>query len=152
MQTERVRVDDGFFAKHEHNLFEESVGIHVQNLAGTHEVWVNGRKIGAGGDALYRHKVPVGTLVKGAWNEIAINDYLAVTLSSIGLPWLLVVTRVLLRRVAWRILLREVDNPDHDHLRLLARQRNVPIEIRPDLPYSCVGLIRRLTDSEPGEA
>src|SRR5881394_211687 len=68
-----VHVDDSFFARHEHNLFEESVGIHVQNLAGTHEVWVNGRKIGTGGvgDALYRHKVPVGTLVKGAWNEIS---------------------------------------------------------------------------------
>ncbi len=60
-------------------------------------------------------------------------------------------TRVLLRRVPWRILLREADNPDHLHLRLLASQRDVPIEIRPDLPYSCVGLIRRLSRSDEGE-
>ena len=60
-------------------------------------------------------------------------------------------TRVLLRRVPWRILLREVDNPDHEHLRLLAAHRNVPIDVRPDLPYSCVGLIRRVSDAEPGE-
>lgn len=60
-------------------------------------------------------------------------------------------TRVLLRRVPWRILVREDDNPDHEHLRLLARQRNVPVEVRPDLPYSCVGLIRRVAAAEPGE-
>ena len=61
-------------------------------------------------------------------------------------------TRVLLRRIPWRILLREADNPDHDHLRMLALQRRVTLEIRPDLPYSCVGLIRRVAASEPGEA
>ncbi len=61
-------------------------------------------------------------------------------------------TRVLLRRVPWRILVREVDNPDHEHLRHLAAQRGVPVEVRPDLPYSCVGLIRRLSQFEPGEA
>lgn len=60
-------------------------------------------------------------------------------------------TRVLLRRVPWRILVREADDPDHEHLRLLAQQREVPIEVRPDLPYSCVGLIRRVSASEPGE-
>ena len=60
-------------------------------------------------------------------------------------------TRVLLRRVPWRILVREPANPDHAHLRLLAAQRNVPVEVREDLPYSCVGLIRRMSASEPGE-
>ena len=29
-------------------------------------------------------------------------------------------TRVLLRRVPWKILVREPDHPDHEHLRLLA--------------------------------
>lgn len=61
-------------------------------------------------------------------------------------------TRVLLRRVPWRILLREADHPDHRHLRLLAADRGVPIEIRPDLPYSCVGLIRQLSQHDSGEA
>ena len=60
-------------------------------------------------------------------------------------------TRVLLRRVPWRILVREADHPDHEHLRLLAEQRNVPIDVRPDLPYSCVGLIRRLSTTDAGE-
>lgn len=61
-------------------------------------------------------------------------------------------TRVLLRRVPWRILVKQEGNPDHEHLRLLAQQRGVPVEVRPDLPYSCVGLIRRMSTSEPGES
>jgi putative membrane-bound dehydrogenase-like protein len=68
-----VKVDDSFFSKHERNLFEESVGVNLRDLAGAHEVWVNGKKIGAGDRGLQRHKVPVGTLRKGEWNEIAIR-------------------------------------------------------------------------------
>src|SRR6185503_7302129 len=68
-----VKVDDGFFSKHERNLFEESVGINIRDLAGAHEVWVNGKKIGAGDKGLQRHKVPVGTLRKGEWNEVALR-------------------------------------------------------------------------------
>ena len=44
-----VQVPDAYFAKHERNLFEESVGVNIRDLAGAHEVWVNGRKIGTGG-------------------------------------------------------------------------------------------------------
>ncbi len=78
-----VKVHDSFFTAHERNLFEESVGVNIRDLAGAHEVWVNGKKIGTGGAfppayqsgraAIHRHKVPVGTLQKGAWNEIAIR-------------------------------------------------------------------------------
>ncbi|GAB3655635.1 hypothetical protein GCM10028832_39540 [Streptomyces sparsus] len=50
-------------------------------------------------------------------------------------------TRVLLRRVPWRILARRGAGRDLDHVRLLAAQRGVPVEETDDLPYSCVGLI-----------
>ncbi|MBY8877800.1 phosphoribosyltransferase [Actinacidiphila acidipaludis] len=50
-------------------------------------------------------------------------------------------TRVLLRRVPWRILARRGAGADLDHVRLLADQRGVPVEEVGDLPYSCVGLI-----------
>ncbi|GAA4680633.1 phosphoribosyltransferase [Streptomyces chumphonensis] len=50
-------------------------------------------------------------------------------------------TRVLLRRVPWRILARRGAGADLDHVRLLARQRGVPVEETDDLPYTCVGLI-----------
>lgn len=80
-----VKVDDSFFAKHERNLFEESVGVTIASLAGAHELWANGRKLGtggafppeyrSGGETTHRHKIPVGTLRKGEWNEIALRVY-----------------------------------------------------------------------------
>ncbi|MBO1333087.1 phosphoribosyltransferase [Streptomyces sp. VRA16 Mangrove soil] len=50
-------------------------------------------------------------------------------------------TRVLLRRVPWKILARADAGADLDHVRLLAEQRGVPVEVVGELPYTCVGLI-----------
>ncbi|MFF6791104.1 phosphoribosyltransferase [Streptomyces filamentosus] len=50
-------------------------------------------------------------------------------------------TRVLLRRVPWKILARRGAGADLAHVRLLAEQRGVPVEEVDDLPYTCVGLI-----------
>ncbi|WP_166022793.1 phosphoribosyltransferase [Streptomyces chilikensis] len=50
-------------------------------------------------------------------------------------------TRVLLRRVPWKILALKDAGADLDHVRLLAAQRGVPVEEVDELPYSCVGLI-----------
>ncbi|MFI8353977.1 phosphoribosyltransferase [Streptomyces cyaneofuscatus] len=50
-------------------------------------------------------------------------------------------TRVLLRRVPWKILAKRGAGTDLTHIRLLAEQRGVPVEEVDDLPYSCVGLI-----------
>lgn len=50
-------------------------------------------------------------------------------------------TRVLLRRVPWKILARAGAGADLDHVRLLAKQRGVPVEEVDELPYTCVGLI-----------
>ncbi|GAA2581352.1 phosphoribosyltransferase [Streptomyces roseoviolaceus] len=50
-------------------------------------------------------------------------------------------TRVLLRRVPWKILARAGAGSDLDHVRLLAEQRGVPVEEAAGLPYTCVGLI-----------
>ncbi|MFI2608750.1 phosphoribosyltransferase [Kitasatospora sp. NPDC018619] len=50
-------------------------------------------------------------------------------------------TRVLLRRVPWRILARRGAGADLDHVRLLAAQRGVAVEEVDGLPYTCVGLI-----------
>ncbi|MFE9063472.1 phosphoribosyltransferase [Streptomyces violaceusniger] len=50
-------------------------------------------------------------------------------------------TRVLLRRVPWKILVQRGAGADLDHVRLLAEQRGVPVEEIDGLPYTCVGLI-----------
>ncbi|OPH60438.1 hypothetical protein BC351_18265 [Paenibacillus ferrarius] len=51
-------------------------------------------------------------------------------------------TRVLLRRVPWRILVDRLDNPNIRHIRLLAEARDVPVEVYHGLSYSCCGLIK----------
>lgn len=51
-------------------------------------------------------------------------------------------TRVLLRRIPWKVLVRDADAPEHAHIRLLAAARGVPVEVVPDLAYACMGLIK----------
>ncbi|MFC9351531.1 phosphoribosyltransferase domain-containing protein [Arthrobacter sp. NPDC057013] len=53
-------------------------------------------------------------------------------------------TRVLLRRVPWKILARPDAREDIAHVLLLAELRHVEVVYVPDLPYSCVGLIHPL--------
>jgi hypothetical protein len=65
-------------------------------------------------------------------------------------------TRVLLRRVPWRVLVRggsaDVD-PDLRHVLLLAEQRGVPVEAVDDLAYRSVGLIHpRFTRGATGSS
>ena len=50
-------------------------------------------------------------------------------------------TRVLLRRVPWKVLVRDLRDPGLAHLRLLAAQRGVRVVEDPDLVYRAVGLI-----------
>lgn len=54
-------------------------------------------------------------------------------------------TRVLLRRVPWKVLARPDRADELAHVRVLAEQRGVPVQAVADLPYSCVGLIRPLS-------
>ncbi|HVK27379.1 MAG TPA: cysteine protease StiP family protein [Nocardioides sp.] len=53
-------------------------------------------------------------------------------------------TRVLLRRVPWQVLVRPDRLPDLRHVIALAEARDVPVVPAPDLPYSCIGLIRQV--------
>ncbi|MFI1915664.1 phosphoribosyltransferase [Nocardia sp. NPDC020380] len=53
-------------------------------------------------------------------------------------------TRVLLRRIPWRVLVREAEAPEHAHIRLLAAARGVPVEVVPELAYACMGLIKTM--------
>jgi hypothetical protein len=51
-------------------------------------------------------------------------------------------TRVLLRRVPWRILVAPDRLDELAHVLALAEARGVPVEEMPGLPFSCVGLVR----------
>lgn len=58
-------------------------------------------------------------------------------------------TRVLLRRVPWKILVDRLDNPHLRHILLLAQDRGVPVEVYPGLTYSCCGIIKPLNGGTP---
>lgn len=51
-------------------------------------------------------------------------------------------TRVLLRRLPWKVLARPDRSDALRHIHMLAAVKGVPVIEYPDMPYSCVGLIR----------
>ncbi len=53
-------------------------------------------------------------------------------------------TRVLLRRTPALVILRDMTDPDTEHLRVLAEEKGVPTEQDSATPYEAVSLIRRL--------
>ncbi|AKL96738.1 hypothetical protein CACET_c32940 [Clostridium aceticum] len=53
-------------------------------------------------------------------------------------------TRVLLRRVPWKVLVKTKDDPALEHIFLLAKEKNVPVEIFNAMTYKCCGLIQSL--------
>ncbi len=55
-------------------------------------------------------------------------------------------TRVLLRRVPQRLIVRDAHAPDVAHLLLLAAEKSVPVTIEAALPYQAVALIRSAVD------
>ena len=57
-------------------------------------------------------------------------------------------TRVLLRRVPWKVLIRpeDMDNPMLSHLIRLAQEKNVPIETYPLQHYRTCGMIKKMAD------
>lgn len=54
-------------------------------------------------------------------------------------------TRVLLRRLPDRLLLRDPDHPDVEHLRLLAGEKRVPVVVDPTMPLQATALIQDLS-------
>ena len=53
-------------------------------------------------------------------------------------------TRVLLRRVPWKILINPQYANELEHIYLLAKEKNVPIEEYPTMSYACCGLIKEV--------
>ena len=57
-------------------------------------------------------------------------------------------TRVLLRRVPWKVLVKDTANPDLKHIFLLAKERGVLVEDYPNMNYSCCGLIKTVVNKK----
>ena len=57
-------------------------------------------------------------------------------------------TRVLLRRVPWKILMKDPESPYVRHIVLLAKERNVEIIPYPQMSYTCCGLIKKVGEGK----
>lgn len=73
-----------------------------------------------------------------------ISQELGINNTNLVKPGVGETTRVLLRRVPWKILARPDAREDIAHVLLLAELRKVEVAYVQDLPYSCVGLIHPL--------
>ncbi|MEH7176581.1 cysteine protease StiP family protein [Neobacillus vireti] len=51
-------------------------------------------------------------------------------------------TRVLLRRIPWKILMRDPASPYVKHILMLAAEKSVEVEAYPEMNYLCMGLIK----------
>jgi hypothetical protein len=80
-----------------------------------------------------------------AWLDAAMARYGIQDVNLIK-PGIGEATRVLLRRVPRLLVLRARGAPSVTHLEVLAEEKQVPIEIDPDLPYHAVSLIRSASD------
>jgi hypothetical protein len=55
-------------------------------------------------------------------------------------------TRVLLRRIPWKILINDLFDDDLSHIIKLASEKNVPMENFKMRSYRCCGIIKELGD------
>lgn len=58
-------------------------------------------------------------------------------------------TRVLLRRIPWKVLIdeRHRGNPELDHVVRLAEEKHVPLEYFPLTRYKCCGIIKKIAEA-----
>ena len=81
------------------------------------------------------------------WKSVErVRDQYGISTVNFVKPGVGETTRVLLRRVPWRVLVRELHSPEHAHIRMLAQARGVPVDEVPDLAYSCMGLVKDVAE------
>ncbi|MNB84092.1 Cysteine protease StiP precursor [compost metagenome] len=85
---------------------------------------------------------------RGMQDIITLQEHFGIDNINLIKPGVGETTRVLLRRVPWKIIVDTKDNPNLRHILLLAEERNVPVEEYPGLAYSCCGIIKPLKGGE----
>ena len=53
-------------------------------------------------------------------------------------------TRVLLRRLPWKILIKSYESVNLEHILLLTKEKSIPVELYEDMKYECCGIIQNL--------
>lgn len=81
---------------------------------------------------------------KGLKSVECIQEKFGITNQHFIKPGVGETTRVLLRRIPWKILINPQFSNDLTHIMLLAKERNVPVEEFTEMSYSCCGIIKEL--------
>lgn len=89
-----------------------------------------------------RRQLPVTW--QGLQSVQAIQQALGISSIHFVKPGVGETTRVLLRRVPWKILINPQYANELEHIFLLAKEKNVPIEEYPMMSYACCGLIKEV--------
>jgi hypothetical protein len=84
----------------------------------------------------------VDTFIKKIQNEFNISNINYIK------PGIGETTRVLLRRVPYLIIVRDIDDKAIEHLKILAKEKSVKILEDKSLPYSALGIIKDLKDKK----
>ncbi|WP_301107591.1 cysteine protease StiP family protein [Sporosarcina sp.] len=84
---------------------------------------------------------------KGLHSIQSIQENFGITDINLVKPGVGETTRVLLRRVPWKILVKDIDNPRLKHIIQLAKERQVAVEVYDQMSYTCCGLIKPLEPS-----
>ena len=93
--------------------------------------------------------VEAGAPGKGVDEVRAVAEHFGIDDINLVKPGIGEATRVLLRRVPWKVLIDErcKDSEDLAHLIRLAHEKNVPIEYYPLTHYKTCGIIKKLADA-----
>ncbi|MEI5905891.1 cysteine protease StiP family protein [Bacillus spongiae] len=77
-----------------------------------------------------------------------IQDHFNIETINLIKPGIGETTRVLLRRIPWKILVQSKDNAQLDHILYLANEKGVPVEEYQQMSYTCCGIIQSLEKIE----
>lgn len=81
------------------------------------------------------------------WITRWMEDYQITDINYIK-PGIAEATRVLLRRVPERLLIRDPELPDVQHMLVLAQEKGIPVEIERSMPFRAAALIKAVSTSE----
>lgn len=81
---------------------------------------------------------------QGMESVVAIQQQYGITNHHLVKPGVGETTRVLLRRVPWKILVNPTYVHELAHILLLAKEKNIQIEEYPQMSYACCGLIKEV--------
>lgn len=77
------------------------------------------------------------------WKEVErVKDEFGINSINKIKPGIGETTRVLLRRVPWKVLVKDISSPELKHILMLAKEKRVDIVEYPNMSYSCMGLIK----------